>query len=98
MSDGMVRNLENMAYGSRHSATERKKDFNFSNMAEIFGFKFSKRVQEKSQLIDTLKEFLKAKGPALLEVMTDIDEMLYPVVPAGKGYHDMVLGPYIKEI
>lgn len=98
MSDGMVRNLETTAYNNRHSATERKIDFNFSQMAKIFGFKYSKRVTEKQKLKESITEFLNTDGPSLLEVMTDIEEMLYPIVPVGKGYHDMVLGPYIKEV
>jgi acetolactate synthase I/II/III large subunit len=31
----------------------------------------------------------------LLEVITDIDEVLYPVVRPGASYADMDLGPYI---
>lgn len=34
----------------------------------------------------------------MIEVMTDIEEAIYPIVPAGKGYHDMNLGPYIHEV
>jgi hypothetical protein len=30
--------------------------------------------------------------------MTDIDEAVYPVVPSGKGYHEMNMGPYITEV
>jgi hypothetical protein len=41
---------------------------------------------------------LATNGPAMLEVMTDIEEAIYPIVPAGKGYHDMNLGPYIHEV
>jgi len=98
LSDGMVRNLETVAYEGRHSATERNTDFNFSDMAKIFGFKFSVRVTEKDNLENSIVSFLNEKGPALLEVMTDIDEAIYPVVPAGKGYHEMNLGPYIAKV
>lgn len=97
MSDGMVRNLEDSMYEKRHSATERKTDVNFSDIALSCKFEFSKRVTSRAALPEEIKNFINAKGPSMLEVMTDIEEVLYPVVPAGKGYHDMILGPYIKE-
>jgi len=98
MSDGMVRNLETSAYGARHSATERAVDVNFADMARVCGFGFGRRIAVREEVDGALREFLDADGPALLEVMTDIDEMLYPVVPVGKGYHEMILGPFIREI
>jgi acetolactate synthase-1/2/3 large subunit len=45
-----------------------------------------------------MKEFLAAEGPCFLEVVTDREEGVYPVIPQGKGYKDMVLGPFIKEV
>jgi acetolactate synthase I/II/III large subunit len=42
-----------------------------------------------------LDEFLNAAGPSFLEVVTDREEAVFPFIPAGKGYKDMVLGPYI---
>jgi acetolactate synthase-1/2/3 large subunit len=41
---------------------------------------------------------MKTRGPCFLEVMTDIEEIIYPIVRAGASYKDMDLGPYIKEI
>ncbi|MFA6609374.1 MAG: thiamine pyrophosphate-binding protein [Candidatus Omnitrophota bacterium] len=97
MSDGMVRNLEDVAYGNRHSATERRSDINFAELAERCHYKFAKRVISRSELSEGLSAFMKTTGPCLLEVMTDIEEVLYPVVRAGASYKDMALGPYIKE-
>jgi acetolactate synthase-1/2/3 large subunit len=97
-SDGMVRNLEDVAYGKRHSATERKSDVDFSELAKHCHYKFAKRITSRAELPEGLKSFMKTEGPCLLEVMTDIEETLYPVVRAGSSYKDMDLGPYIKEI
>jgi acetolactate synthase I/II/III large subunit len=33
-----------------------------------------------------MKEFLEADGPCFLEVVTDREEGIYPVIPQGKGY------------
>lgn len=98
MSDGMVRNLEDAAYGGRHSATERPQDVSFSAIARLCGFTFAERIAKRVDLRSGLEDFLAADGPAMLEVMTDIEEAIYPIVPAGKGYHDMNLGPYIHEV
>jgi acetolactate synthase-1/2/3 large subunit len=96
-SDGMVRNLEDAAYGKRHSATERKSDVNLAELAKHCHYKFAKRIISRAELYNGLKIFMKTTGPCLLEVMTDIEEVLYPIVRAGSSYKDMDLGPYIKE-
>jgi len=97
-SDGMVRNLEDSAYGKRHSATERKSDVNFSELAKQCHYKFAKRIIYRADLHDGLKIFMETTGACLLEVMTDIEEVLYPIVRAGSSYKDMDLGPYIREV
>ena len=96
--DGMVHNLEDAAYGGRHSATIRPEDVDFSEMAKICRFRWTKRVVEREALDEALGEFVASDGPALLEVVTDRQEALYPVVRPGTSYAEMELGPYIKEI
>jgi acetolactate synthase-1/2/3 large subunit len=97
-SDGMVRNLEDVAYGKRHSATERKVDVNFTEMAKHCHYKFAQRITFRDELSKGIRSFMKTRGPCFLEVMTDIEEIIYPIVRAGASYKDMDLGPYIKEI
>ncbi|MBN1759257.1 MAG: thiamine pyrophosphate-binding protein [Chitinispirillaceae bacterium] len=96
--DGMVRNLEDAAYGGRHSATERNSDVDFSKIAKTCGFRHAHRVVKREELQQALESFMESKGPAMLEVITDREEVLYPIVPPGKSYHDMDLGPYMHEI
>jgi len=97
-SDGMVRNLEDTAYESRHSATERQSDIVLADLAKTCKFSFAERVSDKACLEDRIQEFLNTKGPSFLEVMTDIEEVLYPIVPVNASYSDMNMGPYIKKI
>jgi acetolactate synthase-1/2/3 large subunit len=97
-SDGMVRNLEDAAYEGRHSATIRSSDVNFADLADICGFTFTRRISSRDELSSSLQEFLHTDGPALLEVITDPEEVLYPVVRPGKSYSDMELGPYIRKV
>lgn len=97
-ADGMVRNLEDAAYGGRHTATERARDVPFAEMAALCHFSFARRITSRADVRVSLKEFLREEGPAFLEVITDMDEELYPVVRAGKSYADMELGPYIRQV
>jgi acetolactate synthase-1/2/3 large subunit len=97
-SDGMVKNLEDAAYEGRHVATIRSSDVNFADMAEICGFKYARRIRSRDMLSSSLREFLDTEGPALLEVVTDPEEVLYPVVRPGKSYSEMELGPYIRKV
>jgi acetolactate synthase I/II/III large subunit len=97
-SDGMVYNLENAVYGGRHSATKRKADIPFSELAEHSGYNFAKRISKRNELDNALSEFINSEGPCILEIMTDIEEEIYPIVRAGCSYSEMDLGPYIKEV
>lgn len=98
LSDGMVHNLEDSSYGGRHSATVREFDADFSAVARECGFTFSRRITRREELDGALRAFLSAPGPSLLEARTDINEKLYPVVPAGRSYGEMVLGPHIRKV
>ncbi|WP_406657673.1 thiamine pyrophosphate-binding protein [Methanolobus sp. ZRKC2] len=97
-SDGMVQNLQDAAYEGIRTGTQRQKDVHFAEIAKSFGFEYAKRITEKNSLKDELEVFLDAEGPCFMEICTDREETLYPKVPAGGAYKDMVLGPYIKQI
>lgn len=97
-ADGMVKNLEDVAYGGRHSASVRRQDVNFAEIAAQCRFRFARRVAARAELASGLEAFMAAEGPCLLEVLTDPEEFLYPVVRPGTSYADMVLGPYIGRI
>ncbi|TQD24360.1 thiamine pyrophosphate-binding protein [Methanolobus vulcani] len=96
--DGMVQNLQDAAYDGVRTGTQRPKDVNFSEIAESFGFAFAERITDRKDLKDGMEAFLNSEGPCFLEICTDREEVLYPKVPAGGAYKDMILGPYIKEV
>ena len=60
------------------------------------GFTYSRRIENRNDLRQGLEDFIGAEGPSFLEVATDVDEMLYPRIPAGLGYKDMILGPHME--
>ena len=43
-----------------------------------------------------LEEFVAFRGPAFVEAMVDQKADVFPMVPAGMGYKDMITGPYIR--
>jgi acetolactate synthase-1/2/3 large subunit len=60
------------------------------------GFAYSRRIDNRDELKQGLEDFISAEGPSFLEVVTDVDEMLYPRIPSGMGYKDMILGPHME--
>lgn len=97
-SDGMVQNLQDAAYEGARTGTHRQKDVRFADIATSFGFSYAARIKDREDLKCTLEAFLNADGPCFLEICTDSEEVLYPKVPAGGAYKDMILGPYIKQV
>ncbi len=95
--DCMVRNIQDLAYGGSYVGTKKITSVSFANVAGELGFRFARRVEERQDLEASLKAFIAADGPSFLEVVTDVDEMLYPRIPAGLGYKDMILGPHMEK-
>ena len=94
--DCMVRNIQDLLYGGKHVGTKKITDISFAHVAHEMGFSYSRRIEVREELRQGLEDFISAAGPSFLEVATDVDEMLYPRIPAGLGYKDMVLGPHMQ--
>jgi acetolactate synthase-1/2/3 large subunit len=95
--DGMVRNIQQFLYDSNFVGTKKVTDVAFANVAGEMSFGFHKTVRERGKLKSAVKELLAASGPAFLEVICDVNEVLYPRIPAGQGYDGMILGPYMES-
>lgn len=96
-ADGMVRAIQCASYEKQYTASERSFDANFANIAAECGFKWCRKIADRSELESSLDQFLQADGPCFLEIVTDREESVFPLIPQGMGYHDMILGPYIME-
>jgi acetolactate synthase-1/2/3 large subunit len=96
-ADGMVRSIQDALYDGQHTASERNFDANFAHIARECGFGWCRKIQSRAYLEDALEAFLEAEGPSFLEIVTDREEAVYPLIPQGKGYKDMILGPYIRK-
>lgn len=94
--DCMVRNIQDILYDGAHVGTKKITSVSFANVAKEMGFDFHRRVESRDDLKQGLLDFIAAEGASFLEVATDVDEVLYPRIPAGLGYKDMILGPHME--
>lgn len=93
----MVRNYQKFVHNGNYVATRKMTTVKFADVARKMAFQFSGRIEHRGELKDGLQDFLRAGGPCFLEIICDPEEMLYPRIPAGQGYAQMILGPYIEE-
>jgi acetolactate synthase-1/2/3 large subunit len=87
---GMVKQWQDLFYGRRYSQTVMKNP-HFAKMAEAFGVR-GIRCEHKTDVEKTVKEMLAHKGPVVVDFFVEPNEHVYPMVPAGKGLHEMELG------
>jgi len=87
---GMVKQWQDLFYQKRYSFTAMKNP-NFAKLAEAFGIR-GMRCDSKADVPKTVKEMLAHKGPVLVDFYVEPNEHVYPMVPAGKGLHEMELG------
>ncbi|KAJ3120534.1 Acetolactate synthase, mitochondrial [Nowakowskiella sp. JEL0407] len=87
---GMVKQWQDLFYDKRYSATSmRNPDFvKFAESMNCVGL----RVRTAEELPEIMAQFLATKEPVILDAVVDKHEHVYPMVPAGKGLHEMVLG------
>jgi len=96
--DGMVRQWQKLYYKARFSATDKslhRKDF--VKAAQADGFKYAVRLDRKSDVPKVIKKFIQFPGPAFLEVVIDIDALVYPMVGPGMSYDKMITGDFIRN-
>jgi len=96
--DGMVMQWQRMFFKGRLSGSDkslRKKDF--VKAAQADGFRYAKRLDKNKDVAGVLAEFLSYDGPAFLEVIIDPEAGVYPMVPPGMSYRDIVTGDFIPN-
>jgi acetolactate synthase-1/2/3 large subunit len=92
---GMVKQWQDLFYQRRYSQTTMRNP-NFSAMAEAFGVKGLK-CADKKDVPKVVGQMLEHDGPVVVDFVVDQNEHVYPMVPAGKGLHEQVLGVVDQE-
>ncbi len=84
---GMVRQWQDLFHGSRFVGTPVKNP-DFITLASAYGIAGERVTNEKS-LEPALRRAMKHKGAYLVEIVTDMEEMILPMIPAGARFSDM---------
>ncbi|WP_303720486.1 biosynthetic-type acetolactate synthase large subunit [Malonomonas rubra] len=87
---GMVRQWQQMFFDKRYSQTCMELPIDFVKLAEAYGAA-GLRCEKVSDVEGTIKKALETPGPVLMEFKVAREENVLPMVPAGKGIHEMVL-------
>ena len=87
---GMIKQWQDLFYAKRYSQSQMKNP-NFAAMAEAFGVK-GIRCDDKRQVPKVVDQMLSHPGPVVVDFFVEPNEHVYPMVPSGKGLHEMELG------
>jgi acetolactate synthase-1/2/3 large subunit len=87
---GMVRQWQQLNHGNRlsHSWNEALPDF--VALANAFGWG-ARRVDDVADLETALAECMAYDGPFFLDVRVAQQENCFPMIPAGRGHHELML-------
>ena len=87
---GMIKQWQDLFYDHRY-AYAKMKNPNFSALAEACGIR-GIRCNRKEDVAKTVKDMLEHNGPVIVDFAVEPNEHVYPMVPSGKGLHEMELG------
>ncbi len=86
---GMVRQWQDLFYDARYSQTNLDKATDFIKLGEAYkAATFS--VTKPEEVDDAIKAAIACGKPALIVCEIDRDEKVFPMIPAGKGFDDMI--------
>lgn len=88
---GMVYQWQSAFYGGRHASTDPGRKTNFPALAQAMGAKgFS--AETPLEFKEVFAQALKESGPCWIDCRIATDENVLPMIPAGGGVEDMILG------
>jgi acetolactate synthase-1/2/3 large subunit len=93
---GMVRQWQQLIHGERYSHSYHDSMPDFVAVARGFGWQAA-RVSERGELDAALAACLAAPGPYFLDVAVRADENCFPMIPAGRGHHEVMLAEPPRE-
>ncbi len=86
---GMVRQWQQLFFDRRYSATPMVNP-DFPKVAQAYNIA-SARVEKRDELEGALARMLADDSAYLLEVVVDKEDNVFPMIPAGKTYNDLLL-------
>ena len=89
---GMVRQWQELDYGGRYSHSYMEALPDFVKLAEAYGH-VGLKIEKPSEVEPALREAIRLKDRTVfLDIRTDPTENVWPMVQAGKGISEMLLG------
>jgi acetolactate synthase-1/2/3 large subunit len=90
---GMVRQWQQLFWQNRYSAVDLGDYPDFVRLAEAYGC-VGMRVNTAEDMRDCLDQSDRVKNvPVVIDIRVAAAENVYPMIPSGKTYNDLVLGP-----
>ncbi len=88
---GMVRQWQELFYDKRYSEVDLSVQPDFVKLAEACGA-VGFRAEKPSEVREILEEAMRIEDrPVIMDFHVDREENVFPMVPAGKSYRDMIL-------
>ena len=88
---GMVRQWQNMFYANRLSGVDLVGSPDFVKLAQSYGAK-AFRIKRAGEVKRVLGEALEhTGGPCVIDAMVEKENNVFPMIPAGGSYRDMIL-------
>jgi acetolactate synthase-1/2/3 large subunit len=88
---GMVRQWQELFYDNRYSHVEMGSP-DYGKLAEAYGVRFF-RCSSSECLADTIENARSHDGPVLCEFVVEMEENVYPMVPAGTNNSGVIMDP-----
>ncbi len=86
---GMVRQWQELFFENRYSSVDMSDNPDFAAIAEIYAIP-SFKVDSEATMPELIDEWFRCEGPALLHVLCQLEENVFPMIPAGSGLEGMV--------
>ena len=86
---GMVRQWQELFWDKRYSHVDMGQWPDYVKLAEAYGAA-GMRLEDKTTLVDGMKEALATEGPVVIDVRVTREENCYPMIPAGQPARNMV--------
>jgi acetolactate synthase-1/2/3 large subunit len=89
---GMVRQWQELLHGGRYSESYSEALPDFVKLAEAYHAK-GLRATTPQELDEKILEMINSDQPVIFDCVVDPTENCFPMIPSGKGHHEMILGP-----
>jgi acetolactate synthase-1/2/3 large subunit len=92
---GMVRQWQELFYANRYSHVAMGSP-DFGKLADAYGVKFF-RCSREEDLEETLRQARAHEGPVLCEFVVEMEENVFPMVPAGGSNSKVIMDPALEQ-